>query len=329
MKFAMRYYRTEKKPKTKNRRRQSWGSSHFGMRKNGRVRHYDEAAFLGSSGLYRHQKTKPLHVKSLIFGSILIIWLGFLIYSPFFKIFNVDYSGNKIISTDQIENIVKKHITPKYNFYPTNQYFLVNAKEIYDDLLVNLPLESTKVEKIFPNTLRISIVEKNSSIIYDNGESYFLLDHEGKLLKYLDQVKVEELNPTSTTSIKSNTSTSKLIQIKPSGTEFARDYPNLPIFVNSNDAQPTKDNSSVDQKIISSIIDFDRGIRQGTDIKIRYYEPDFIKADLIAVTDLGWLIKFTVDRSIDSQLAAFRSIYKASSPVEYIDIRLEDRLFWK
>lgn len=326
----MRYYQPEPKSKLKKRNRRSWsGASRYGSRKSIKIRHYEEAAFFGSSGLYRNQRTKPLHIKSFLLGLVVISWFGFLIYSPFFKITNVNYTGNEVVSKEQLEKIVNGHITSSNKLYPANQYFLLNTDKISNDLQNQLPIESVTVKKIFPNSLNVTITEKNSSIIYDNDESFYLLDSEGKLLKYLKQAGSSAV--TMTTEITSTTTSTPTPQISnpPLGNEFSSNYPNLPIYYDHTKKIPTKNDSVLSQKAISNIIDFDRGIRQGTGLKIIYFTPDYINTDLVAVTGNNWLIKFTTDRSIESQLAAFTNIFKSINPTEYIDVRLEDRLFWK
>ena len=325
----MRRYRVTSQ--SKNFSKRGIKSRSFSYRKK-IVRHYESSSVaLGGMGFYKNQKIKSLHIKTIAFLAIVIFWLVLLAFLPSFRINNITITGNNYIKSDQILDSIDKKISANKFILPSNIYFLVNEKQIANHLKENFPIENLSIKKVFPNNLEVVITEKNSSLILSNKNGYFLLDSEGKAIKkisepgYITTIMPDSEASKSTTTTTSTTITHTTIA-RPTGTEFNKEYTNIPIYF---DEYGDTNSDNLNIKTISSIIDFDNALKRGSDIKIVYYKPDTLKGDVQAVTNSGWLIKFTSERSIEDQINNLNNVVKSINPIEYIDLRLEDRLFWK
>ncbi len=106
--------------------------------------------------------------------------LYFFIFSNFYNISNIEIYGNQIISTDDLLDITNNYLNKNSLFILKNRNIFVFSKnrlikKINEVILLN----DIKIEKILPNTIRITINEKNAAIKWKSGDQEFLADQNG------------------------------------------------------------------------------------------------------------------------------------------------------
>ncbi|MBU0545999.1 hypothetical protein KKA13_01965, partial [Patescibacteria group bacterium] len=196
---------------------------------------------------------------------ITCVWIWNVLYTPFFRINKVTYLGLSLIKRSEIDEFVQNEILNTKWKIPFNNYFLVNAKDAQQKLMSEFSLNSVEIKKIFPVEMRIDLEEKISTIIYDNGNKYYLLDTKGDVIKYLAATELPEKNlsnsssdnivatPTSTPVSDDNTSSTLLLDDKkthiPEYRKLRKDYGQFPIlydmrnlFLNDDDENILTDN---------------------------------------------------------------------------------------
>lgn len=290
------------------------------------------------------KKPKETNWKKRLEIIILIIILlsiaSVIIYSPFFKIKNVEIIGLKRINNQEItENVIMMANYKNLLIIPKNNYFTVDLNEINDILKQKYPIQNITTQKIFPNKLKIDIEEKISKIIYDNGKTYSYLDEYGRVVEILRQVGEDEWlikkeNVTSTNELGEEIAEEKEIErthqppidkiIKEMG-----DYPIIYTKININDI---KINDIVlNQEKIMNVIQWFNLLEKRTDIKFSYFliEDDF--GGGIIKTQDGWNIKVRIN-DIESQFSELNYILKNKidkNNLTYIDLRYPGRVYWK
>lgn len=134
---------------------------------------------------YRTRRKKSILKNRFFWFSMLaLIILGaifyFFIFSSFFQIEKIIISGNDKVSKDQIEYTIEKNLGKKVLFFPTRSIFLVSLNKIKKDVLNNFPqIAILDIDRGFPDTLNVIIVERLAVANFCKSDNCFLLDKEG------------------------------------------------------------------------------------------------------------------------------------------------------
>jgi len=129
---------------------------------------------------------------SLLF-IVFLSFLGVLIYHPFFHFSNIIISGTERLAPNDIADAVKGSMEyKKLMIFPANNYFFVDTDEIQSILNDRFPLNSVTIQKTFPHTLDIHVDERLSTIIFDNGHTYYFMGLTGKIVEPIRNVTPAE-----------------------------------------------------------------------------------------------------------------------------------------
>ena len=118
--------------------------------------------------------------KSLL--GLIILFVLLTTYTPKFNftinsnfyIQKIEIEDNEIVDTDKIKK--------KLNFLYRENLFFLNIKDIEKNLLSESFIESFSIKKIYPNTLRLIIVEKKPIAILQNKKKRFYISDKGNLI---------------------------------------------------------------------------------------------------------------------------------------------------
>jgi cell division septal protein FtsQ len=95
----------------------------------------------------------------------------------------IEVENNSIIKTDRI--------IKNLNFLYKKNLLFLNGKQIEENLKNEDFIDSFSIKKIFPNTLRLIIVEKIPIAILQNKKKRFYISDKGDLIKFMS---IEEYN---------------------------------------------------------------------------------------------------------------------------------------
>jgi len=318
---------------------------------------------------YKYQKKqvsrnwKKIIIYSLLF-ILLATWLILMLYLPYFRIKDIEFQGLKIIEINEISEYVNDEFL-KGIIIPRNNFFLLRSKKIERNLLQKYGVDEIKVTKIFPQKLLIEIKEKISTIIYYNGSNYYLLDKNGEIIKKItlqNDIKEEileeediqatttpsneltissttELFNTSTDIMPGSISTSSLSNSMsvatintPEWRKLAKDYEDIPIFWDKNNLSEYSEKEFIlRNEIIEFIIEWDKILKEEGIGDARYFETENLASGLALSLDKPWKIYIQPNNSLENQIANLKIILSSrnTNPSEYIDLRFNERVFWK
>ena len=241
-----------------------------------------------------------------LFIFILFICISyFLFFSGFFRIEHVVVFGNKKVLKEEITKVAEEGLLEKTLFFPTKNIFLVNLKEMKEDILSSFPqIEGIEIKRTFPRTLALTIIERKgvaqicktrelftkdeTEISY---EKCFLLDKEGIVFEEVleDNLYVPKLkNPNLKDELK------------------------LGVKV-------------IDETLLSKVSDIFSNLE---DLNILTKEFSLISDERINIkTSDGWEIYLNPNKNLNWQLTKLKAVLRENIPsekrkdLEYIELR--------
>ncbi len=117
-----------------------------------------------------------------LFFLILFVYCAFLfIESDFFIVKNIQIEGNY--------NLVKDDIVKKLDNIKGDSLFYINASRLEGIIEDDIRVESAKISRKFPDTIKIKIEERKPiAIVYSNG-NYFYVDEGLNLFALYKEIK--------------------------------------------------------------------------------------------------------------------------------------------
>jgi len=223
---------------------------------------------------------------------LLLILAYVLLLSPIFKIKAIKISGNRVIGDEEIQNSLKNH----------NNLFLATENKLRAILIKDFPrILSLEIHKnIFEKTIDLEIVERKEAGIFCRGECYYI-DKDGVIFE-----KAPQTSGTLILTIKDNS-----------------------------EKEVEMGKNALDKEFMAELIDLKEGLLNQSGLKVIDFiiETDVLK-DLRVDTNEGWYILFDRARDLRSQLQALilvleEKIKEGRKNLEYIDLRIENRVYYK
>ena len=128
-----------------------------------------------------------LFYSSLIFSSMLLVYL--FLYSPLFKIKEVEILGNKYISNYDIKSYYYNFLDKNKSIFLTeNNILILNTEDLAEDIKLNNNfIQSAEVKKNARNLISIQIKEKEIAGYWKSGEDIYSFDLDGKIINILNE----------------------------------------------------------------------------------------------------------------------------------------------
>jgi len=247
------------------------------------------------------------HKKKIIvfFYCMAVIGLIYLfIYSPIFKINKIVVRGtNESDIISQLQIISRSEILKrKWLILPKSNYLVFSSGELKNYINANLILDELEVDKKLLHTLKIYAKEKIPALqLEDSGANYYI-DKNGLVTGAIDSTAIKYDLPKISYGTSTRVTVGSIILDK-SDVGFIKN-----VFV--------------------KISDKFRGWRI-----IRAVFIDKKNSQLKFYTNEGWYLILNTEALVDKQLenldALLRQKIQDRRELEYIDLRIEDKIFYK
>ena len=124
-------------------------------------------------------------MKKSLFGLIVL----FILLTTYTPKFNFIINSNLHIQKIKIENnsiVESDKIKEKLSFLYKENLFFLNTEDIETNLKSETFIESFSIKKIYPNTLKLIIVEKRPIAILQNKKKKFYISDKGDLINFIN-----------------------------------------------------------------------------------------------------------------------------------------------
>lgn len=235
---------------------------------------------------------------------VAVVAMGIFMFSDRFKVNRIIVVGNDSVSDERVEEQINSDQDGTvWGIFPRSNIFFFNTERAAARLMEEIvQIRQVKVTRQMPDTLKVYIEEREPALVWVTGEREYYLDLEGVISKELRG------NP-----------------------EFS-----LPTLRDeSNREVQTKE-----KLVAKSFVDFAVSLANTfqSETGLEYEElstPAPISREIRVRTAFGWYIYFTSERTLQSQyqkllLILNKELKKGQKEkLEYVDLRIKDKIFYK
>lgn len=299
---------------------------------------------------YRQAKHEPLDrgqsksgriKKYLKFSVIALTFSGtlcLLFLHPFFQVTSISIQGLHKIKESELRDTISGILSyKKFYLLPQNNFFLVDIDEMHTILTQKYAVQNLMITKQFPHTLSISLEEKLSTIIYDNGAQYSLVDANGKIseiLRIVDDNEWRVIRKTVTSTNESGVSVNTDMIVSrvhtPNYKNLVKEIGEYPLIYDTRQKTIGKGEQILDETTVKQVIDWYELLKK-TDVPVSYFQIDQEVGDVTIRTAEGWYIKAKLNDKISEQFQVLEFLLKEKverAKIQYIDVRFPGRAFW-
>lgn len=283
------------------------------------------------------KKSTKKRVLLIVFVVLLAAWIACLAYIPYFGINQTTYFGLRNLSRNEMDGFIYENFLNKKNWLPSNNYFFVNTEKIREELDKKFTFDSIIITKKFPNQLIIDVKEKISSIIYDNGKKYFLLDSGGSAIKFLKNAEPHEYAQKLVTSTADMLSASSTLMSTTTTTEHTPDYKKInksfggyPIIYDRRAMEvEIKQTNILPLEHLAAVIAWYKALTEQGIATPKFFVLDNLNSGVAIETEKTWNILFQPKNNSDAQIISLKEILLTIKPQEYVDLRFGKKVYWK
>ena len=255
-------------------------------------------------------------------GAIAVTFLTVMIFlftSDYFSIKDIVIAGYDRVSPQEIETVISSQQNKKrLLFFNQKNIFLFDKKSVIKELMANPLLESVKINRNLPGTLKIMVTEKTKGLIWALGNQQYYLDLSGVVIRAID-------------------SSDLIIEKTAAGTDIVRPEAasgNYPLVYDLSAEAVTVGQSATSANLVKFVLGLAEEIKAGVNIDISHFNvvtPYFPEVTLI--TKDGWEVRFKISDDYAKQVRILDSVLeqevKDRNNLEYIDLRFGEKVFYK
>jgi hypothetical protein len=276
----------------------------------------------------RRALSNKLHiVKNIFFKLCVILLFGGIFYviffTPILSVKNITIDGNKAINTGDIEGVVAPLINRKILSVLNSNLLLIDTSEI-ENAVKNrfINIETVRVEKKYPLTIKVTITEKPADIAWCNKIRVEKVS-DGKKVSG-DEFLASEI-PQCYLSDENGIAYEKIGDNVPSNA--------VKVFQDQSIEIGSKVSDENLKNFIRNIF-YNFNNKTGLNLSYLYILP-LASRELHLVTDENLKIYFDLNRTADGQISDLTAFIKnepktngnLSKNYDYIDLRIVDRIF--
>ena len=302
---------------------------------------------------YKKTSRSKLFISAFIFPILILGWISLLLFLPYFQIKQILVSGINITNETDVQDLLKTEINKHKLGIPLNNYFLIKKDNLANTLKNSFAFNNVYIEKVFPNTIVVSVEEKKPVLVYDDGNNYFLLDSSGTAIEILSPVKAGEWTTTTkkialfATTTMSTTSTATPTLSGLTLVEQSYHEPNyvkiktltktyLPILYDERGISiKIRQEKVLSEELIKNILALYLSLQRAGIAKINYIQMNEPISGMVFNLNKPWKLfipsypaegeKFNAS----DQIKIIISVLASNKPTEYIDLRYSDHIYWK
>lgn len=238
-------------------------------------------------------------ITTILIISIILFYI-ICLYS-YFAISEIKIFGNQKVSTEEIETLIQKEISTKILFLESRSIFLISLKSINREILDKFPkIDRVDFDRDFPNSLIVSIKEREPVAILSVDNNNCIIDYKGVMFEKTPEINNEQLLVIKAAEIESEITLGKTL-------------------ISASD--------------MSKILEIQSELKE-LELDINFVE---IAKDYRVNVELleGWKIYFDSENDVSRQILNLNLVLKEKilpeerENLEYVDLRFGNQIYYK
>jgi len=249
----------------------------------------------------------------IIFRFILLVFMGatayILFFSSFLEIKRISLEGISELKYEDVYMKISEKLSGEYlHFIPKNNLILISRSKIGKEVSDSFKkISNVEVKKIFPDGIAIKIVERKALLVWCSAGPCYIIDENGYAYTWTDFESDE---------IKQN---------------------NLLSIIDNSGKPVTVGEKVLDEEYMKFVIALRDELDKETGIKIsnEYHVGSRIAEEVRVRAEEGWEIFFSTSLPMENSIQTFKTFLekemmdKDKSKLEYIDLRAENKVYYK
>jgi len=248
-----------------------------------------------------------------LFWVLLIVFLRIcaflLFFSTFLDISKITIQGNQEISSVEIAKTVEKSLEGNYlKYLPRKNFFLVSRANIGSAVKSSFNrLEVGSIEKKFPDTIAVKVVERKAELVWCSGGACYFADSSG------------------------------LVYEGATGSEEGLRTGNFLVVVDDSAIPVEIGKTKINPDYIGYVEGVNAMIRD--DLKIEpiasYHTPGIASQEVSVMTNEGWILKISSEYPIDEAKKIIQTLFEKDldeeirKNLDYLDLRVKGKVYYK
>lgn len=276
----------------------------------------------------------------MVFLAVLVYVMYYFFYSPNFKLTEIEIRGRENISEFALKNIVEEQFDhSRFLIFRQDNIFMFSKGLARKNIKNSYVLDELIIDKQYPHKISISIKEKVSTVVWvtkkENVDRYYYLDLNGVVLGEMPILEVEKIYTDKKIVADEK---EKAIEVEnDSGGVASQEQGSiiLPLIYDLSNSEVKIKEQVLDGKAITFIIELSQKFAAAfPNIKVKHFAtPELMTTRVHIITEKGWAVYFESAKNLDAQLQNLKLVLegkiKDPSKIQYIDLRFDDRVYYK
>lgn len=287
------------------------------------------------------QKSKRFYYGLALLGISCAAWVYFLFFSNVFKITDWEIYGLETYAKNDIQDNLKSFLgNSKLFIFKFSNIFIFNPDNFKKYLAENFAFQDIKIKKYYPHKIIISMQEKTGREAIYNKNKIYIVSDDGTVIMEKGGVEnwLEISQANQEQIISSSTADAYKIDIEKIITDAkTKGFSDYLIFYDAySDEIPAVGKTYPAHNTLKVINEFINALYEKTSIKVRLIAliKNYLNPKIIIFTENNWKIYLNAaddgQRQFYKLYAVFQEQIKdINKPLEYIDLRFEDRVYIK
>lgn len=265
----------------------------------------------------RRRLRLPVSVKLYALAMLLASGIWWVNQWPWLRLSSIEVVGNRTVSREAIAALINAQLdAPRFGVMPQRNFLWFDADSAVEALQQQFGFPAVEVARRWPNTVTVTVHEPTATLVWVSGTQGYYVDDGGRAIA-----------PVSSDDALSLQQGSVRVLRHPA---VARP---IPVVYDPSNQPPVLGQPVALPSALAYLLDLNDRLSGSSAIPISHYQWDGNERKLVAVTQRGWQIIFSLDRGAGEQLASLAAVFEASikdqSKLKYIDLRFGGKVYYR